>query len=41
MLQLAVIDPALTHYYQPMWTLVGGGLKSLAQSGRIVYSFIR
>lgn len=32
--KLAVIDPATTHYYQPMWTLVGGGLKTLAQSAR-------
>lgn len=22
---IAVIDPATTHYYQPLWTLVGGG----------------
>lgn len=22
---VAVIDPAVTHYYQPLWTLVGGG----------------
>jgi len=32
--QVAVIEPGDMHYYQPMWTLVGGGLKSLAQSGR-------
>ena len=25
-------DPASDHYYQPMWTLVGGGVKTLAQS---------
>ena len=35
-LQLAVIEPATTHYYQPMWTLVGGGLKTLDQSARPV-----
>jgi hypothetical protein len=23
---VAVIDPAEVHYYQPLWTLVGGGL---------------
>lgn len=22
---IAVVDPAVTHYYQPLWTLVGGG----------------
>ena len=22
------------HYYQPMWTLVGGGLKQMEQSGK-------
>ncbi|XP_037092292.1 sulfide:quinone oxidoreductase, mitochondrial-like [Pollicipes pollicipes] len=32
--KLAVIEPAQTHYYQPMWTLVGGGMKSAEQSGR-------
>ncbi|MHA6793838.1 FAD-dependent oxidoreductase [Pseudonocardia bannensis] len=24
-IDVAVIDPAVTHYYQPLWTLVGGG----------------
>jgi sulfide:quinone oxidoreductase len=24
--KIAVIDPASTHYYQPLWTLVGGGV---------------
>jgi NADH dehydrogenase FAD-containing subunit len=28
------VNPFQTHYYQPMWTLVGGGQKSLAQSAR-------
>lgn len=23
---IAVVDPATTHYYQPLWTLVGGGV---------------
>ncbi|WIA22774.1 hypothetical protein OEZ85_001172 [Tetradesmus obliquus] len=27
--QVAVIDPSEQHYYQPMFTLVGGGLRSL------------
>lgn len=22
---IAIIDPAKNHYYQPLWTLVGGG----------------
>lgn len=25
-LDVAIIDPATTHYYQPLWTLVGGGV---------------
>ena len=25
-LNIAVIDPADKHYYQPAWTLVGGGV---------------
>lgn len=32
--QVAVIDPANMHYYQPMWTLVGGGMKTLEDSGK-------
>ena len=28
------IEPNTMHYYQPLWTLVGGGVKTLAQSGR-------
>nr|QTJ02330.1 sulfide quinone oxidoreductase 1 [Xenograpsus testudinatus] len=31
---VAVIEPADMHYYQPMWTLVGGGMKKLEDSGR-------
>nr|QTJ02331.1 sulfide quinone oxidoreductase 2 [Xenograpsus testudinatus] len=31
---VAVIEPADVHYYQPMWTLVGGGMKTLENSGR-------
>ena len=27
---VAVIDPAEVHYYQPLWTLVGGGLAQAA-----------
>lgn len=38
--QLAVIEPASTHYYQAMWTLVGGGLKTLDQSARPMKSLL-
>ncbi len=31
---VAVIDPATTHYYQPLWTLVGGGCAPADESGR-------
>ncbi|MGV0742208.1 FAD-dependent oxidoreductase [Mycolicibacterium sp. XJ870] len=31
---VCVIDPAVTHYYQPLWTLVGGGRAGMAESGR-------
>lgn len=38
--QLAVIEPNKTHYYQPMWTMVGGGVKTLKQSGRPMSSVL-
>ena len=31
---IAVIDPAMTHYYQPLWTLVGGGCAPVEESAR-------
>ncbi|MFD7012763.1 FAD/NAD(P)-binding oxidoreductase [Rhodococcus jostii] len=31
---VCVIDPAVTHYYQPLWTLVGGGCAGMDESGR-------
>lgn len=31
---VAVIDPATMHYYQPLWTLVGGGRAPAEESGR-------
>lgn len=31
---VAVIDPASTHYYQPLWTLVGGGCVPIEASAR-------
>ena len=38
--EVAVIEPNTMHYYQPMWTLVGGGVKTLAQSGRPMDSLL-
>lgn len=32
---IAVIDPATTHYYQPLWTLVGGGCAPVEESARL------
>jgi sulfide:quinone oxidoreductase len=31
---IALVEPAGEHYYQPMWTLVGGGVSDLARSRR-------
>jgi sulfide:quinone oxidoreductase len=31
---VAVVEPAKTHYYQPLWTLVGGGLARAEASAR-------
>ena len=31
---ITVIDPAQRHYYQPLWTLVGGGLARFEESDR-------
>ncbi|MHC9293836.1 FAD-dependent oxidoreductase [Mycobacterium sp. LTG2003] len=31
---VAVIEPSGMHYYQPLWTLVGGGQARAAQTGR-------
>ena len=31
---IAVLDPSPTHYYQPLWTLVGGGQADLRSTGR-------
>lgn len=32
--KVALIEPNKTHYYQPMWTLVGAGIKNLNDSSR-------
>jgi sulfide:quinone oxidoreductase len=31
---VAVLEPSVTHYYQPLWTLVGGGRAPLEGTGR-------
>lgn len=31
---VAIIEPSETHYYQPLWTLVGGGVVDKAKSAR-------
>ena len=38
--EVAVIDPASEHFYQPMWTLEGGGVKDLAQTRRPMESLL-
>jgi len=37
---VGVIEPSKIHYYQPLWTLVGGGVKTLAQSARPMESLL-
>lgn len=31
---VAILEPSKTHYYQPLWTLVGGGLKNNTSSAK-------
>ncbi|TVT53205.1 NAD(P)/FAD-dependent oxidoreductase [Amycolatopsis rhizosphaerae] len=31
---VTLLDPATTHYYQPLWTLVGGGQADVRRTGR-------
>ena len=33
-LDIALVDPASTHYYQPGWTMVGGGIFKAADTAR-------
>ena len=33
-LSIAIIDPSDKHYYQPAWTLVGGGIYDVLQTVR-------
>ncbi|XP_041795214.1 sulfide:quinone oxidoreductase, mitochondrial-like [Chelmon rostratus] len=37
---VAVVEPSEMHYYQPIWTLVGAGAKTVASSGRSTASVI-
>ncbi|KAI8999403.1 flavo-binding protein, variant [Gaertneriomyces semiglobifer] len=37
---ILLVDPASTHYYQPLWTFVGGGIKSFDESQRPLSSLI-
>ncbi|XP_052454156.1 sulfide:quinone oxidoreductase, mitochondrial-like isoform X2 [Carassius gibelio] len=37
---VAIVEPSEVHYYQPIWTLVGAGAKSVASSGRSTASVI-
>ena len=39
-LDIAIIDPADVHYYQPGWTLVGAGVFDAAQTARTMASVI-
>lgn len=39
-LDIAIIDPAETHYYQPGWTLVGGGVFDAAYTVKTMASVI-
>ncbi|MDG4650563.1 TIGR01244 family sulfur transferase [Roseibacterium sp. SDUM158017] len=39
-LEMAIIDPADIHYYQPGWTMVGGGIFEAASTARTMGSLI-
>lgn len=39
-LNIAIIDPATTHYYQPAWTLVGAGSFNYQKTARSMASLI-
>jgi len=34
MRDVAIVEPSDTHYYQPLWTIAGGGLVDVAKSAR-------
>jgi sulfide:quinone oxidoreductase len=33
---IAIIEPSSTHYYQPLWTLVGAGVRTIEQSAKLM-----
>lgn len=37
---ICIVEPASTHYYQPLWTLVGAGIFDLATSARSMSDII-
>lgn len=39
-LEIAIIDPSDVHYYQPGWTMVGGGIFEAQQTARTMGSLI-
>ncbi|MFT6091892.1 TIGR01244 family sulfur transferase [Sulfitobacter sp.] len=39
-LEIAIIDPADVHYYQPGWTMVGGGVFDASETARTMASLI-
>ncbi|MBK0328075.1 TIGR01244 family phosphatase [Rhodobacteraceae bacterium F11138] len=39
-LEIAIIDPAEIHYYQPGWTMVGGGIFQAQQTAKTMGSLI-
>ncbi|WP_030619258.1 NAD(P)/FAD-dependent oxidoreductase [Streptomyces fulvoviolaceus] len=37
---IGIVEPATTHYYQPLWTLVGGGRAPVKESARPEHSVV-